>query len=147
MKTILALSLLATAFAFVPAADATTCDPVTGQVCAGSYGYGTCDDGYAGNSASYYNYDANGYTYAGVGTYCGGYPGSYSYGGVSGGVTMCDANWNCDYVGVYWDGGNFGSSGYCYSQFYAYVDGQYQSGDTGLCGAGAPPAVPSLGLP
>lgn len=148
MKTILIMSLLATAFAFVPAADATTCDPVTGDLCAGSYGYGTCDNGYASNGVYYYNYDNTGYTYVGANTYCSGYPGYYSYGGVGAGATVCDANWNCDYAGAYWYGYEFFGNEYCYSEAYTYVDGQYNYESLPLCEvAGSPPMVPSLGLP
>lgn len=147
MKTILALSLIAAAFAFVPSAEA-SCDPATGQVCAGSYSYGTCDNGGAGNYAYAYNSDATGYTQVYAGTYCYGYPGYYAVGGVGGGVFTCDPSWSCDQAGADWSGGNFFGSPYCYSQAYTYVDGQYTGQALPLCDvAGAPPAIPSLGLP
>lgn len=144
MKTILAICLLTTSFALFPSADASTvCDPVTGAACAGSYAYGTCDNGYVSNYAWAYTYDANGYNSAGAGTYCGGYPGIYSYSGISAGATTCDASWNCNYVGAQWYGYEFYGSSYCDTYAYAYVAGQYEFQSVG-CPAGAPPNVPAL---
>lgn len=139
MKTILALSLIAASFAMIPTVDA-SCDP-TFTVCSSTYG--TCDNGSTYNSASVYNYDANGYTSVGAYTQCYGYPGYYSGDSIGAGATSCDASWNCNYVGAYWQSFEFFGSGYCDTAAYAYAGGQYNYQSLG-CPAGGPPEVPAL---
>jgi hypothetical protein len=143
MRTILAISLIAAAFAAIPVASAECVETLCAD--AGSYTYGSCDNGGSGNYVNVYNYDANGYTSAGVQTYCYGYPGYYSVSGIGAYALSCDASWNCDQGGAYWDGGNFFGSPFCYSQAYTYVDGVYTPTALPLCDvAGAPPAVPAV---
>lgn len=140
MKAILALSLIAAAFAFVPSAEAqcvqTTC------VNADSFGFGSCDtSGYAYNYASAYTYGTPAGTVSGgASTSCASYPQwGYEYTAVGGSVyTYGPAGFH--YVSAYWYGYSYGSYSYCNS----YVYGSDGIGYRPLgCPAGAPPAVPA----
>jgi len=146
MKTILALCLLAGALAFAPCADATyECDPITGSLCVNSYANGSCEYGTEANSVRYLEFGADGYTLVQAGTSCSGSPGAYAVAGVSASAVSCDASFNCDSVGAFWVGGDYGGSQGCTSEAYAHVDGQSQTHALPLCDvAGAPPTMPAL---
>lgn len=143
MRTILALSLIAVAFASAMPVVAAECVETT-CVSADGYAYGTCDNGSAGQYAGVSNFGPNGYTGAGVSTYCYGF-GPYAGSGAGAYAANCDAGWSCDQAGVYWQGFSYFGSEYCYSGGYTYVDGTYTPQTLPLCdAAGAPPAVPVL---
>ena len=143
MKIIIALSLLAASLAVLPVASAECVE--TACVDASSYGYGTCDDGYAWNGVGATNYDSNGYVNAGAGTNCAGYPGYYEYNSVGAGFTVCDASWSCQYGGASW--GSYRDFGWtaCWSEVYVWDGSTYTYQPLPLCAvAGAPPGVPAL---
>lgn len=143
MKTILAICLLTASFAIIPTGEAATvCDPIPGypNVCVGSYGYGTCNNGYASNGASVWHYDGTHYYAVGAGTYCGGYPGWYSYQGVGVGAGHCNySTWQCESVGAGW----YKFNTICQTYTYAYAYGFSDYRPLG-CPAGGPPAIPAL---
>ena len=141
MRTILALSLIAAAVSFVPAASAecvqTTC------VNADSFGSGSCDStGYAYNYASAYTYGTPAGTVSGgASTSCSSYSSfNYEYTSLGGGAyTYGPAGYHYVYVG--WYGYTYGSFSACNSYVYGTDGvGYNQLG----CPAGAPPAVPGL---
>lgn len=141
MRTILALSLIAAAFASAMPVVAAECVNTT-CVTADGYAYGSCDNGSSGQYVSVTNYDSSGYTAVGVNSYCYNY-GIFSGSGVGAYGYTCDANWNCDQAGANWQSYSYFGSSYCDSSAYTYVDGTYTPTALPLCDvAGAPPAVP-----
>lgn len=141
MRTILAICLLTASFAMIPTGEA-VCDPQPGTpfVCVDSFGYGTCENGYAFNGVSASHYAAPDSYNAGAGTYCSGYPGWYEYSSVGAGASHCNySTWTCESAAVGW----YDYNGYCNTYVYLYGAGQYEYEQLG-CPAGGPPAVPRV---
>lgn len=148
MRFFLALGLITATFAFVPSAEAVTCDPVVGAACVGSSANGTCTYGSQSNFVTLLRNDENGYFFVRGSTHCSGSDDGRGHGvGVS--AQHCDPEFaSCEVTGVYWNGGSSPSGSHCDSGVFLDAMGAINQRELPLCAvAGAPPVVPSLGLP
>lgn len=144
MRCIFALLLATAAFASVPTATAAECVQ-TACVAAEGYQEGSCADGSQGNYLTAWNLNGFGYVGAGAGSYCYGAPNDYATKGINGGVTVCDASWDCTNAGLAWGGGYVFGEYECDSYVFLHDNGAYTTYALPLCTAlGPPPAVPAL---